>query len=133
LADRFGARPLFIASFAGIGAGSLVYLGAHSFPLFLVGSIVISVGYSVNAPAGTAYVAELFPWEDRDWWFGFDRSAMNLGLSVGVLLSGWVASVGGTSAYQWLLLVSGLGYFLTGALIRPVPSEAHRRSRLRSG
>jgi MFS family permease len=103
-----------------------VYLGAHSFSQFLVGSIVISSAYSFNMPAGTAYVAELFPPEDRDWWFGFDRSAMNLGLSVGVLLSGWVASAGGTGAYQWLLLVSALGYFLTGALILAIPSSPFR-------
>jgi MFS family permease len=126
LVDRFGARPLFIASFAGVGVGSLVYLGAHSFSLFLVGSIVISSAYSFNMPAGTAYVAELFPPDDRDWWFGFDRSAMNLGLSAGVLLSGWVASVGGTGAYQWLLFVSALGYFVTGALIVAIPSRPFR-------
>jgi MFS family permease len=77
-------------------------------------------------PAGTAYVAELFPPEDRDWWFGFDRSAMNLGLSVGVLLSGWVASVGGTGAYHWLLFVSALGYFLTGALVLAIPPSPFR-------
>ena len=58
LVDHFGARPLFIVSFAGVGVGSLVYLGAHSFSLFLVGAIVISSAYSFNMPAGTAYVAE---------------------------------------------------------------------------
>jgi MFS family permease len=126
LVDHFGARPLFIASFAGVGVGSLVYLGAHSFSLFLVGAIVISSAYSFNMPAGTAYVAELFPPEDRDWWFGFDRSAMNLGLSVGVLLSGWVASVGGTGAYHWLLLVSAFGYFVTGALVLAIPASPFR-------
>jgi MFS family permease len=126
LVDQFGARPLFIASFVGVGLGSLVYLGAQSFLLFLVGAIVISSAYSLNMPAGTAYVAELFPPEDRDWWFGFDRSAMNLGLSVGVLLSGWVASVGGTSAYHWLLFVSALGYFVTGALVLAIPATSFR-------
>jgi MFS family permease len=124
--DHFGARLLFIASFAGVGVGSLIYLGTHSFSLFLVGSIVISISYSFNMPAGTAYVAELFPPEDRDWWFGFDRSAMNLGLSVGVLLSGWVASVGGTSGYHWLLFVSALGYFVTGALVLAIPASPFR-------
>jgi MFS family permease len=128
LVDHFGARPLFIASFAVVGAGSLVYLGAHSFSLFLVGAIVIATAYSVNFPAGTAYVAELFPPEDRDWWFGFDRSAMNLGLSVGVLVSGWIASVGGTSAYHWLLLVSALGYFITGALVLAIPATKFREA-----
>ena len=128
LVDHFGARPLFIASFAGVGVGSLVYLGAHSFSLFLVGAIVISSAYAFNMPAGTAYVAELFPPEDRDWWFGFDRAAMNLGLSVGVLLSGWVASMGGTGAYHWLLFVSALGYFVTGALILAIPSSPFRRA-----
>jgi MFS family permease len=126
LVDHFGARLLFIASFAGVGVGSLIYLGAHSFSLFLLGAIVISSAYSCNMPAGTAYVAELFPPEDRDWWFGFDRSAMNLGLSVGVLLSGWVASVGGTSAYHWLLFVSALGYFVTGALVLAIPASPLR-------
>jgi len=123
LVDHFGARPLFIASFAAVGAGSLVYLVAHSFLPFLVGSIVISSAYSFNMPAGTAYVAELFPSEDRDWWFGFDRSAMNLGLSVGVLLSGWVASAGGTGAYHWLLFVSAVGYFITAALVLAIPAS----------
>ncbi len=126
LVDHFGARLPFIASFAGVGVGSLVYLGAHSFSLFLVGSIVISSALSFNMPAGTAYVAELFPPEDRDWWFGFDRSAMNLGLSVGVLLSGWVASVGGVGGYHWLLIVSALGYFVTGALVLAIPASRFR-------
>jgi MFS family permease len=121
LIDRFGARLLFMVSFAGVGVGSLVYLAAHAFAPFLVGAILISITSAGGMPATIAFVAELFPPEDRDWWFGFDRAASNLGLSVGVLLSGWVASAGGTAAYQWLLLVSALGSFLTGALVLAIP------------
>ncbi|GHO63722.1 MFS transporter [Ktedonobacter sp. SOSP1-52] len=121
LVDRFGARLLFIASFAVMGSGSLVYLVAHSFGLFLVGAILISSANALSNPASTTFIADVFPPEDRDWWFGFNRSAMNLGISVGVLLAGWVASVGGTTAYHWLLLVSALGYFLTGTLVLAIP------------
>lgn len=127
LVDRFGARLLFIVSFAILGCGSLVYLIAQSFALFLVGAILISSSYAVSNPASTTFIADVFPPEDRDWWFGFNRSAMNLGLSVGVLLAGWVAGIGGTASYRWLLLVNALGYFLTGALVLAIPVK-HSRS-----
>jgi MFS family permease len=126
LVDRFGARLLFLASFVLMGIGSLVYLLAHTFAIFLLGAIIISSAYAFSNPAGTTFIADVFPAEDRDWWFGFNRSAMNLGLSVGVLLAGWVAGVGGTASYHWLLLVSALGYFVTGMLVLAIPVMHHQ-------
>ncbi|BCL80931.1 MFS transporter [Ktedonobacteria bacterium brp13] len=125
LVDRFGARLLFVISFAMLGGGSLVYLVAHSFLLFLVGAMLISGSYALSNPASTTFIADIFPLEDRDWWFGFNRSAMNLGLSIGVLLAGWVASIGGTASYTWLLLSSASGYLLTGALVLAIPVQRH--------
>lgn len=123
LVDRFGARLLYILGFLLMGAGTLGYLMAHTFPIFLVAAMITQSAWACIGPAGSAYIAELFPKEDHDWWFGFNRSSMNLGLSVGVLLAGGIASIGGRASYQWLLIGSSLGYIVTGLLIFTIPAR----------
>jgi MFS family permease len=136
LVDRFGPRVLLVVAQLVAGSCMLAFLLVHSFPLFLLVELVLATGLAMEDPAFNALVAELFLEEDRDWWFGFNRSASNLGIGLGGLLAGAAVSLGGTAIYHVLLITNAISTISAGLLLlgltlpvrhhRPHVQEAHR-------
>ena len=128
LVDRFGPRTLLVVAQTWSGLCMLAFLLVHSFTGFLLVSLLLSTAQAVQDPAFNALVADLFPEEDRDWWFGFIRSASNLGIGMGGLLAGGAVSLGGTGIYQALLITNALSSIATALLLLGVPVPAHRHA-----
>lgn len=104
LSDRWGAKWVQIASLAlsGIGFIILAYLttplqiGAMLFLVALVGEAL--------RPANSTAVARHCPPEQRARGFGLNRLAVNLGVTVGPALGGFLATID----YHYLFWVDGL-------------------------
>lgn len=128
LVDRFGPRTPLVFGQIGAGLCMLAFLLVHSFAGFLLVSLLFSSAQAIQDPAFNALVADLFPEEDRDWWFGFNRSASNLGIGMGGLLAGGAVSLGGVGMYQVLLIANALSSIVTALLLLgiPLPVHAHR-------
>lgn len=117
LVDRLGARRLLVGAQIASGVCMLAFLFVHSFILFLVVEMLLATAQSAQDPAFSSLVAELFPPEDRDWWFGFNRAASNLGIGLGGLLAGAAVSLGGTAIYHGLLASNALSTIIAGLLL----------------
>lgn len=128
LVDRFGPRAPLVVGQLGAGLCMLAFLLVHSFVGFLLVSLLLSTAQAMQDPAFNALVADLFPTEDRDWWFGFNRSASNLGIGMGGLLAGGAVSLGGTGMYQVLLITNALSSIATAFLLLGISVPVHKHT-----
>lgn len=103
VSDRLGRRTALLVSLVG-GAALTVALGLVSSPA-LLGPLVLGVGFvgEIYRPASHAVVADVVPPADRVRAFGLLYWAVNLGVAVGLVLAGLLASV------SFLLLFVGDG------------------------
>ncbi len=110
LADRFGRRRLVLAGLIQLGLAAL--LAATSAPTgsvwFQGGLILLGTGWSACLIAGSAWLTDTVPTEERPGVQGLSDVAMNLAGAVGGTLAGIVLAVAGYPALAFgslLLLV----------------------------
>ncbi len=115
LSDRFGRRPILLASLFGFGIDYLVMAFAPNLGWLFVGRVLAGVmGASFTTAA--AYIADVSPPEKRAQNFGILGAAFGLGFIIGPVLGGVLGSYGsripfmvsaGFSLLNWLY-----GYFI---------------------
>ncbi len=102
-ADRFGRRAVIVPSGIATVIGLLIFAGATSLALFLLGAFVLSVASAMAGPAPAAYVADIAPAQARGLAMSFYRSAGDVGFVVGPPLLGMIAD---RSSFGWALSVN---------------------------
>ena len=126
LSDRFGRRPVILASLFGSGLDYVLLAFAPNLSWFFVGRLVAGIT-GANITAATAYIADISPPEKRSSNFGMIGGAFGVGFIVGPALGGLLGE------YQLRLpfLVSAglaLANWLYGYFVLPESlSPAHRR------
>ena len=103
LADRVGAQRILILSLIAGGAGFWALPLLKTLPQVLVGMVVLSGVSEAMRPATLALVGDLAPPEMRRQAFALNRLAINLGMSVGPALGGFLAA----HSFQLLFWVDG--------------------------
>src|SRR5262249_13995337 len=103
LADRVGSQRILSVSLllGGLGFWALPLL--HTLPQVLVGMVVLSAVSEAMRPATLALVSDLSPPPLRRQAFALNRLAINLGMSVGPALGGFLAA----RSFQTLFWVDG--------------------------
>ena len=93
LSDRFGRRPVVLASLLGSGLDYFFLAFAPSLGWFFLGRVVSGVT-GANFAAATAYIADVSPPEKRAANFGLIGGAFGLGFILGPALGGLLGNVG---------------------------------------
>lgn len=96
LSDRFGRRPVILASLLGSGLDYFLLALAPNLGWFFAGRVIAGVT-GANYSAATAYIADISPPEKRAANFGMIGAAFGLGFILGPALGGVLQAVG-TSA-----------------------------------
>jgi MFS family permease len=128
LADRVGARRVWCAACAGEG---LVYLGypwARGFAEFLGVVLVLALMDSAGSSGRGAYTLAVIPRGERVRTNAFVRSALNIGFTVGALVSGVSLSVDSRTVIEVLPLVTGVVLLVAAMLVGRLPAAADARS-----
>ncbi len=92
LSDRFGRRPVILASVFGLGCDYVLPAAAPSLWWLFAGRLVAGVT-SANVAAATAYMSDLSPPEDRPRPFGLIGATFGAGFVVGPALGGVLGDV----------------------------------------
>jgi len=110
LADspRWGRRWTLLASAVVSAVASFVLAIAPSFPLFLVGNLLLGLGIGLYWPPNEAVVADLSSLEQRREAFALTRLGDTLGLGFGVLLGGALIAL--TGFYRLLFVLDGISF-----------------------
>ncbi|MBI4658997.1 MAG: TCR/Tet family MFS transporter [Verrucomicrobia bacterium] len=93
LSDRFGRRPVILASLFGSGLDYFLLAYAPNLGWFYAGRIIAGVT-GANFAAATAYIADVSPPEERAANFGLIGAAFGLGFILGPALGGLLGNVG---------------------------------------
>lgn len=93
LSDRFGRRPVILASLLGSGLDYFLLAFAPNLGWFFVGRVIAGIT-GANFAAATAYIADVSPPEKRAANFGLIGAAFGLGFILGPALGGLLGNVG---------------------------------------
>jgi MFS family permease len=120
LTDRIGALPIMRASLISTGLVLLLFPFADSFAAVLVLTIVWSGCAEMFRPASLAAITHVVPPEQRKAAFALNRLAINLGMSIGPALGGFLAAV----SFRAMFVVDALTTLIAGAVLALTPWRA---------
>jgi MFS family permease len=126
LADRIGGLPIVRMSLIGSGLMLLAYPFARSFPSVVALTIAWSLLNESGRPAILTLVADLVPAEQRKPAYALLRLAINLGMSVGPALGGFIA----TQSFRMIFVANAAASLTAGLFLVLVPlhATAHLRA-----
>jgi MFS family permease len=121
LADRVGASRVLTASLllGGLGFWALPFL--KTMPQVVVGMVVLSLVSEAMRPATLALVSDLAPGDLRRQAYALNRLAINLGMSVGPALGGFLAA----HSFQLLFWVDGATSVAAALVLLVFPFRKH--------
>lgn len=127
LSDRFGRRPLILASNIGLGLNYLLMWWAPNLQWLFFGRLVSGV---TGASFGTAsaYIADTTPVEKRAGAFGLLGAALGLGFIVGPAVGGLLGEYGGPRAPFIFAAVFSLLNAAYGLFVLPESLDREHRS-----
>ncbi len=127
LSDRFGRRPVILASLFGSGIDYLVLAWAPTIGWLYLARIVSGIT-AANFSAASAYIADVTPPEKRAAGFGMIGAAFGLGFIAGPAIGGLLGAHGLRTPF---LVAAGITLlnWLYGAFVLPesLPKENRRR------
>lgn len=127
LSDRFGRRPVLLASLAGAALDYVLMALAPNLAWLYVGRVLSGItGASMSV--GTAYITDVTPEPDRARRFGQMGAAMGLGFVVGPLIGGALGEWSLRAPFVAAAVMNGLNLAMAW---RALPeSNQNRTSRL---
>jgi len=126
LSDRFGRRPVLLASLFGLGCDYILLALAPSIAWLFVGRIIAGIT-GASFTTATAYIADVSPPEKRAQNFGLVGAAFGLGFIVGPVLGGLLGDYGPRVPFVVAAALSLLN-FLYGFFLVPesLPTSQRR-------
>ncbi len=125
ISDRFGRRPVVLASNFGLGFDYILMALAPTLRWLFVGRMISGVT-SASVPAAFAYIADVTPPERRAKSFGLMGAAFGVGFIVGPVLGG-VLSRGGPRLPFWVAAGLSLTNAMYGLFVLPESLAPDRR------
>lgn len=126
LSDRYGRRPVLLASLLGLGLDYFLLALAPNIEWLIVGRIIAGVG-GASFTTASAYIADISAPEKRAQNFGLIGVAFGVGFIIGPLIGGLLSNVGLRAPFYAAGILSLIN-FLYGLLFIPESLDAaHRR------
>lgn len=135
LANRFGAKPVYLWGTGIFVAASACCGLAPSGPVLIIGRLVQGVGAAACMPSSLALLANSFPDpKQRARMVGLWSSIISASAAVGPVLGGvLVGTIGWRGIFLLNLPIGGAGLLLTSRLIEPMAGRAVRPALLNHG
>ena len=122
LSDRFGRRPILLASLFGFGIDYIILGYAPTLTWLFIGRMISGITGASFTTAG-AYIADVSPPEKRAQNFGLIGAAFGLGFILGPVLGGLLGAYGSRVPFfasAALALLNWLyGYFILPESLKP--------------
>lgn len=126
LSDRFGRRPVVLASNFGLGLDYVLMALAPSLAWLFVGRVISGIT-AASVSTGMAYIADVTPAEKRSAAFGMVGVAFGVGFVFGPALGGLLGSVDPRLPF-WVAAGLSLANAMYGLFVLPesLPSDRRR-------
>ncbi len=123
LCDRFGSLRLMKLSLAATGLLMLAFPLARSWPMLLVATVALGLASESFRPAMMATVSHLVGGELMRPAFALVRLAVNLGMSIGPAVGGFLAE----ASFRWIFWLDGATSLAAWAVLGLALSGSERR------
>jgi predicted MFS family arabinose efflux permease len=124
LCDRLGPIRIMRTSMFVSGGILLAFPLARSGPALAVMTLALSISAESFRPANLTIFGDLVPPDLRKAGFALNRLAVNLGMSIGPALGGFLA----TLSFRWLFWVDGATSLAAGVILLVATFPPHRRA-----
>jgi DHA1 family tetracycline resistance protein-like MFS transporter len=131
LSDRFGRRPVILASVFGLGC-DYVFLALAPNLWWLFAGRLIAGATSANVPAATAYIADVSAAEDRSRLYGLVGATFGAGFVVGPALGGLLATFGLRAPFVAAAALSFINVCF-GVFVLPESLDRQKRRKITAG
>ncbi len=125
LSDRFGRRPVILASVFGLGCDYVLLALAPNLWWLFVGRLIAGAT-SANVAAATAYIADVSSSEDRARLFGLVGATFGAGFVIGPALGGFLGGFGLRLPF-WAAATLALVNVAFGVFVLPESLPADQR------
>jgi DHA1 family tetracycline resistance protein-like MFS transporter len=129
LSDRFGRRPIVLASNFVLGINYVIMALAPNFAWLFFGRL-ISGAAAGSTSAAYAYIADISTPKQRAASFGFLQAAQGLGWAIGPAIGGFLATYFDVRAPFWVAAGLSIANTLFGLIILPESLARDRRAKL---
>jgi len=126
LSDRYGRRPVILASCLGLGADFVLMAIAPTLGWLFVGRVLSAIT-SASFTTANAYIADVTPPEERAQAFGMIGAAFGLGFILGPALGGFLGGIDLRLPF-WFAAGLALVNFAYGVFVLPESLAPERRS-----
>jgi DHA1 family tetracycline resistance protein-like MFS transporter len=126
LSDRFGRRPVILASNVGLGLDFVLMAVAGTLPLLFIGRVVAGIT-SASISTANAYIADVTPPDQRARAFGLLGAAFGVGFVIGPAVGGLLGSIDLRAPF-WVAAGLSLTNFCYGLFVLPESLPKERRS-----
>jgi len=131
LSDRFGRRPVLIASMLAFGVDYALMAVAPTLALLFLGRAIAGAAGAVYGPASSV-IADVTPVDKRSGAFGYVTAAFGLGFVIGPALGGLLAEFGPSAPFlAAAVLAFGNAAIMFVAMPESLAREHRRPFRLR--
>ncbi len=128
LSDRFGRRPIILASNFGLGLDYLLMAMAPGLALLFIGRLISGI-FAASFSSANAYIADITPPEQRAARYGLVSIAFGLGFVAGPALGGLLGSINPRLPF-WVAGGLSLCNGLFGLFVLPESLPLDRRTKL---
>lgn len=118
LADKVGAKKIFVALLCVRAVGYASYTLVADYPVYFVLTCMLAAADAASAPLLQAVIGDLVPSGERTATMASIRAIRNIGLGAGFLLAAGVQSLQWVPAFYILFAVNGVSFLATGLAIR---------------
>lgn len=126
LSDRFGRRPVILASNLALGLDFILMAVASVLPVLFIGRILSGIA-SASISTANAYIADVTPKERRAGAYGLLGAAFGIGFVFGPALGGFLGDYSVRAPF-WVAAGLALVNFLYGMFVLPESLPVERRS-----
>lgn len=117
LSDRFGRRPVLLASLAAMAFDYVLMAVAGTIWLLLIGRVIGGITAATHSTAA-AFMADISPREKKAQNFGLISAAFGVGFVLGPVIGGLLAELGPRAPF-WAAAILSAANFLFGYFVLP--------------
>lgn len=126
LSDRFGRRPVLLASVLTFAIDNLICAIAWSYPMLFIGRVLAGIsGASFSTAA--AYIADVSNDENRAKNFSLIGIAFGVGFVIGPVLGGLLGTFGPRVPFYFAAALAFLNFVVAFAVLPETLEKQHRR------
>jgi DHA1 family tetracycline resistance protein-like MFS transporter len=131
LSDRFGRRPILLASLAALAADYVLMGWAPTLAWLFLGRLIAGIAGATFSTAN-AVVADVIPAEDRAKYFGLNGAAWGMGFIFGPIIGGLLGAYGARVPFFAAAMFTAINFMIAFFVLREtLPLDKRREFSLR--